>query len=395
MSQFFQSISDLLSQERERLQSIADIVAGTCNRLGKPVEITVDVTDQLGFSAFAERLNVVDAKVPGGKRGGHYRICISEGLIVRLAYALEIALQILARIEQRSDGYPVEVIIHERQHEEAAVLLPVNNFFGLSLSNGLIGASADDVAGLALNIEDHFWPFQLGSAPIGERAKFYLDKALEFLILHEGSHVARGHLDYLDDAHLIPIMPEDSLPVAAGLEPEMLQVMEIDADLQAMTTQYSLILTHEFGDDSKTYARILMTAYGVLFSLFDLRARTASSYRRATHPDPDMRLQLAWSYLSRMLAGETGKSFDTLFSETLMDAVVPIRRMLGELGVGGGAFHLFVSGKHDHSASDAIRAYSDWYFKASLSFQELWVDRASTSSSDAFERFRINAGEKE
>ena len=393
MSPFLQSVRERVQENRASLQDVTNLIASNCNALGKPVEISVEITSELAFTAFAERLRVVEPVLAGGKRGGLYRICISEGLITRLAYVMEISAQILDRIQYRSSNYRAEVIVHPRQEEEISALIRAPNFFGLDLWSDLVNLEVEheSIECMSESIERKFWAFEIGSEPIGLRASIYLDKALEFLVLHEGGHIARGHLDYRASTGR-----GAGLPTEADIDPKMLQAMEIDADLQAMTNQYAVILREEFGDNTKSYTRLLITVYALIFSLFDLRSRTANSYRGASHPDPDGRLQLAWYYLGAMLEGETGRPFRQIFSEAFGATIAPVTRVLRELGIRGGSFQQVLLRQSDDGAARYWEEYGDWSAKHSVLLQQLWVDRAGTSSGEfgrRYEHYKSSRGE--
>jgi hypothetical protein len=117
----------------------------------------------------------------------------------------------------------------------------------------------------------------------------------------------------------------------------------------------------------------------LLFGVFDLRVRTASTYKGASHPDPDLRYYLTTRYMLTALNGMTGRdykqSLESIFERVIL-YVVQIQR---ELGVLGGGYSVYLAACCDDQAGKVFVKSAREYFNSALNLQDKWVHRVGES----------------
>lgn len=371
MTKFKNSIDARMEDLLAIAHNVCALVETTCTQKGKPCKIKFNIDQSLEFNAFAELL--IPDRDTGSVFGGLYEVTVNMGVIYKLAYYFEMATSIYEKLEKDRSVNPLTVLVHNDQTEIAAKQLASPNFFDFDLDRDLF--SVENKEGSFSKIEENFWPFWFHKRDLSDAAFGFLACAFQFLVLHECSHIARGHLEYLDAQTRVPAIPFADLTEQKKTSEEMVKAMEIDADQQAL---FAILLENAKKDMS---SEVLLAFEGNLFALallygvFDLRVRTASTYVGASHPDPDLRYHLTTRYMMIALSGMTGRNYKDSLESIFQTVVRNVVRIQRELGVLGGGYSVYLAASTSGEAQRIFFESATSYFKNAIYLQEKWIHR--------------------
>jgi hypothetical protein len=390
MGAYFDSVVRLTSECETRLQTVCTEIAQYASDNGKPAEIVFSLTDDLTLSAYSEKVHSyssVATRISGGK----YRIVISSGFLIRLAYAFEIYSDIWLRFNQHLPKGPIHVPIHFDQSDRRVRNIDFVNTEAFRIVRPLFVEEGYDDKKRKEDInaiDDSGLPFSFRDGHVTTMARSCMEKALEFLVLHECAHIVRGHLEYLDTTYNIRALPE-RVPQSFPLDTEMHHQMEFDADCNTIVNLLRPLVHKGRKKETANVPFSEMLAFfliiGTVFSMFHCSLRTTSSYIDKSHPDPDLRYVTSIAYATVAFGGIVDKGLEPFLAEMSTKAVEYIVHANRQLGIVGGGFNLLlvrddfeVKRRFDGAARDIL-------LRGPIA-QEKWTDRARPGSHDLLRR---------
>ena len=287
----------------------------------------------------------------------------------------EIYTSIRTRYQALDFKFVPSIPIHNNQRETRTINLMQPNFFNFNLAQSLenifdVITSLDECA---TKFESEFWPFQFDKKEISKITKFCVKQAINFIVLHECSHILRGHIDYLSINNRIEIFPESG-QARENINSKMAFHMEIDADLQAIATQVGGTI-----DTAQTNTREYLTYYmyviAFLYASFDFTYRTVSGYEAQNHPDPDLRYDLATARVITYIREKYDDRYESILTEGSEQAIMLALKVQRECGIAGGGFTNTLARSSTNDIGIKITKQLTRYYEEAIAYQNQWSER--------------------
>lgn len=162
----------------------------------------------------------------------------------------------------------------------------------------------------------------------GILANTALFAATHFLFSHELGHIAYGHTDLSREANHL-LVEAGSSAASSGIEADLLQSMEVDADLHASTSVIAHVAKGQLCGipmkdslESRTdLLQLTLISVLVMFHMFYGPDVTLSIYRAQSHPLPEVRLLKFVMRASQMQSGLPEGSFGSDVNSPIIDDV--------------------------------------------------------------------------
>lgn len=382
-SRFMREALKFCEEIKVHFENTVSVLEVDAKERGKDATIQVQWLPNSEFEAFAEIIESLPGDYNNEIQGGIYRISITDGMLIKLIYSYEIILTIMSRTKARNSIGKTSLFIKNAQNNSSSEYAYKPNYFNIDLLSSLINLDVGefDLETTAMSIERSFWPFELNDRYIDESTRHFVLFAVNFLALHEGSHIMRGHLDYLQDKLGLQTILESQSYSDAPNDVQMRHSMEMDADQQAFINLIGNYLNSQ--DNIEAFSDVFTMSLTILFSLFDMTIRPIDAYKSKSHPDPDVRIFAGVSYASTVhahLSGEKEKSmaFQKTVLDALKDSAIATIRAFQEVGVLGGGPQRLVAEMSGDSEIGLQSTVKDLY-GAAVNAQNFWAHRVPSS----------------